>query len=100
MIKIRYYAPIEEVTKYVASKANGKVLELGPGQVPFEKANHFCGHSEEEKSGFKKEEVTRSIRKIIVKLRMWYADIRGHHGKKWNYEPGDWYMGRHRKRKK
>ncbi len=31
---------------------------------------------------------------------MWYADIRGHHGKKWNYEPGDWYMGRHRKRKK
>jgi hypothetical protein len=34
--------------------------------------------------------VTRSIRKcLIVKLRMWYADIRGHHGKKWNYEPGD-----------
>ena len=30
---------------------------------------------------------------------MWYADIRGHHGKKWNYEPGDWYMGRHNKRK-
>jgi predicted SAM-dependent methyltransferase len=53
MIKIRYYPPIEEVTKYVASKANGKVLELGPGQVPFEKANHFCGHSEEEKSRFK-----------------------------------------------
>ena len=25
---------------------------------------------------------------------MWYADIRGHHGKRWNYEPGDWYMGR------
>jgi len=23
---------------------------------------------------------------------MWYADIRGHHGKKWNYEPGDYYM--------
>jgi len=52
MIKIRYYAPIEEVTKYVASKANGKVLELGPGQVPFEKATHFCGHSEVEKSRF------------------------------------------------
>ena len=31
---------------------------------------------------------------------MWYADIRGHHGKKWNYEPGDWYMGRHRKKRK
>ena len=39
------------------------------------------------------------IKKLIVRLRMWYADIRGHHGKRWNYEPGDWYMGRHRKRK-
>ena len=29
---------------------------------------------------------------------MWYADIRGHHGKRWNYEPGDWYMGRHNKK--
>ena len=35
-------------------------------------------------------------RKLIVKLRMWYADIRGHHGKRWDYEPGDWYMGRHK----
>ena len=25
---------------------------------------------------------------------MSYVDIRGHHGKKWNYEPGDHYMGR------
>jgi len=40
----------------------------------------------------------RSLRKMIVKLRMLYCDIRGHHGKKWNYEPGDHYMGR-RKRK-
>ena len=32
--------------------------------------------------------------KWVVKLRMWYADIRGHHGKKWDYEPGDHYMGR------
>ena len=38
--------------------------------------------------------------RMIVKLRMWYADIRGHHGKRYNYEPGDWYMGRHNKRKK
>ena len=30
---------------------------------------------------------------------MWWADIRGHHGKRWNYEPGDWYMGRHNKKK-
>ena len=29
-------------------------------------------------------------------MRMWYADVRGHHGKRWNYEPGDWYMGRHK----
>jgi hypothetical protein len=33
-------------------------------------------------------------------LRMWYADIRGHHGKRYNYEPGDWYMGRHNRRNK
>jgi len=31
---------------------------------------------------------------------MWYADVRGHHGKRWDYEPGEWYMGKHRKRKK
>ena len=30
---------------------------------------------------------------------MWYADIRGHHGKRWNYEPGEWYMGRHNRKK-
>lgn len=30
---------------------------------------------------------------------MWYADIRGHHGKRWDYEPSDWYMGRHRNKK-
>ena len=39
------------------------------------------------------------IKKLIVRLRMWYADIRGHHGKRWDYEPGDWYMGRHRRKK-
>ena len=33
------------------------------------------------------------IKKLIVRLRMWYADIRGHHGKRWDYEPGDWYYG-------
>lgn len=32
------------------------------------------------------------IRKLIVKLRMLYCDIRGHHGMKWNYEPGEHYM--------
>ena len=29
----------------------------------------------------------------IVKLRMWYADVRGHHGKRWDYEPSNYYMG-------
>ena len=33
------------------------------------------------------------IIKFIVRLRMWYADIRGHHGKRWDYDPGDWFMG-------
>ena len=42
---------------------------------------------------------TMIIKKLIVRLRMWYADVRGHHGKRWNYEPGDWYMGRHRRKK-
>jgi hypothetical protein len=42
----------------------------------------------------------RKVRKIIVKLRMLYADIRGHHGKKWNYEPGEWYMGRNKEKRK
>ncbi len=34
---------------------------------------------------------------------MWWADIRGHHGKRWDYEPGENYMtghnylGRHKK---
>jgi hypothetical protein len=32
------------------------------------------------------------VRKIIVRLRMWWADIRGHHGMRWNYEPGNHYM--------
>ena len=40
----------------------------------------------------------KMIKKFIVKLRMWYADVRGHHGKRWDYEPGEWYMGRHRKK--
>ena len=33
-----------------------------------------------------------SYEKGIVRLRMWYADIRGHHGKKWDYEPSKHYM--------
>ena len=46
----------------------------------------------------KRKKMPRPVRKWIVRLRMWWADIRGHHGKRWDYEPGDWYMGR-KKRK-
>ena len=42
--------------------------------------------------------VALKVRKLIVKIRMWYADIRGHHGKRWDYEPSEHYFGR-RKRK-
>ena len=31
--------------------------------------------------------------KFIVRMRMFYADVRGHHGKVWDYEPGEYYMG-------
>ena len=34
--------------------------------------------------------------KFIVRLRMFWADIRGHHGKVWDYEPGNYYMGSHK----
>jgi hypothetical protein len=43
--------------------------------------------------------VKKFLIKIIVKLRMLYADLRGHHGKRWNYEPSKWYMGKHNRRK-
>tara|TARA_B100000214_G_scaffold374579_1_gene357798 strand:- start:4520 stop:4645 length:126 start_codon:yes stop_codon:yes gene_type:complete len=36
---------------------------------------------------------------MLVRLRMWYADIRGHHGKRWNYEPGENYMGMKKSKK-
>tara|TARA_B100001057_G_C22630363_1_gene864157 strand:- start:146 stop:343 length:198 start_codon:yes stop_codon:yes gene_type:complete len=39
------------------------------------------------------------IIRALVKLRMFYADVRGHHGKRWNYEPGDYYLGMKQSRK-
>jgi hypothetical protein len=36
------------------------------------------------------------FRVLVVKIRMWWADFRGHHGKVWDYEPGDYYMGSHK----
>ena len=38
--------------------------------------------------------------RLLVKFRMWIADVRGHHGKPWDYEPGDYYMGSHKGHKK
>jgi len=39
------------------------------------------------------------VARALVRLRMFYADIRGHHGKKWDYEPSKHYMGiRHSKK--
>jgi hypothetical protein len=40
----------------------------------------------------RRKKMPRPVRKWIVRLRMWYADIRGHHGKRWDYEPSDHYM--------
>ena len=40
------------------------------------------------------------LRKLLVKCRMFWADVRGHHGKVWDYEPGDYYMGSHKGHKK
>tara|TARA_R110000824_G_scaffold300544_1_gene488556 strand:- start:1430 stop:1567 length:138 start_codon:yes stop_codon:yes gene_type:complete len=37
--------------------------------------------------------VSRKVKKFIVRLRMWYADIRGHHGKRWDYESSEHYLG-------
>ena len=61
-------------------------LTLGPGEKDGGTGNRERG-------------TAMLIKKLIVRLRMWYADIRGHHGKRWDYEPGDWYMGRHRRKK-
>ena len=34
----------------------------------------------------------RRLLKIIVRIRMKYADLRGHPGKRWNYEPSKHYF--------
>ena len=39
------------------------------------------------------------LAKALVRIRMFYADIRGHHGKKWDYEPSENYMGIKKSRK-
>jgi hypothetical protein len=44
--------------------------------------------------------MVKFIIKFIVKARMLYADLRGHHGKRWNYEPSDHYMGKKHKQRR
>ena len=39
----------------------------------------------------------RPVRKWIVILRMLYAQIRGHKGHRWDYEPSEHYFGRKKK---
>jgi len=34
------------------------------------------------------------LRKMLVRARMAYASLRGHRGKRWNYEPSEHYFGR------
>jgi hypothetical protein len=41
----------------------------------------------------------KPVLKILARLRIWYADLRGHHGKRWNYEPSEHYFGRKKKNK-
>ena len=37
--------------------------------------------------------MTIKIRKLIVRLRMYYAKLRGHEGHRWDYEPSKHYFG-------
>lgn len=39
------------------------------------------------------------LMKLLVLIRMHYADLRGHHGKRWNYEPSDHYLGMRKSKK-
>ena len=34
------------------------------------------------------------LRKMLVRARITYANLRGHRGKRWNYEPSEHYLGR------
>ena len=31
--------------------------------------------------------------KLLALIRIGYADLRGHHGKRWDYEPSNHYLG-------
>ena len=55
MIEKKYHSPQKIILDYVSSliKPGAKVLEIGPGFEPFEKATHFCGWTDEEGSRLK-----------------------------------------------
>ena len=55
MIEKKYHSPQKIILDYVSSliKPDAKVLEIGPGFEPFEKATHFCGWTNEEGSRLK-----------------------------------------------
>jgi hypothetical protein len=52
----KYHSPSKLVLNHVSSliKPGAKVLEIGPGFEPFEKATHFCGWTDEEEIKIKK----------------------------------------------
>ena len=41
--------------------------------------------------------MSRPARKLIVRLRMWYATLMGHKGMRWDYEPSEHYFGKKKK---
>jgi SAM-dependent methyltransferase len=47
----KYHGPIKQNLDYIESlvKDGAKVLEIGPGKIPFSKATDFCGWTMEEK---------------------------------------------------
>lgn len=52
MIKNKYWLPIQENLDYLSSliQDGDKVLEIGPGHIPFSKATEFCGWTNEEQT--------------------------------------------------
>ena len=55
MLKNKFHSPIQQNLDYIKKqiKDGAKVLEIGPGFDPFEKATHFCGWTQEENSRLK-----------------------------------------------
>lgn len=54
-LKNKFHSPIKQNLDYIKKqiKEGAKVLEIGPGFDPFERATHFCGWTQEESSRLK-----------------------------------------------